>query len=113
MTTSVGQWFAPFRWRELTLLFAALFIRLFAYGALSVVLVFYLTAVGLTEYQTGLLLSLTLLGDTAVSLVSRLLPTGSGAAACFSPAPCLMVGAGLVFSFATHFWLLLLRRPLA
>ena len=39
------------------LLFATRFIRLFAYGALSVVLVFYLVGLGLTESQTGLLLT--------------------------------------------------------
>ena len=44
------------------------FTRLFAYGALSVVLVFYLTSLGLSTSQSGLLLTLTLVGDTAVSL---------------------------------------------
>ena len=50
------------------LLFATRFTRLFAYGALSVVLVFYLIRLGLSEGDTGLLLTLTLLGDTLVSL---------------------------------------------
>ena len=40
------------------LLFATRFIRLFAYGSLSVVLVFYLVGLGLSEPQTGLLLTL-------------------------------------------------------
>jgi len=55
--------------RDGALLFVTRFTRLFSYGALSVVLVFYLTSLGLSESQTGLLLTLTLLGDTAVSLV--------------------------------------------
>jgi MFS family permease len=50
------------------LLFATRFIRLFAYGSLSVVLVFYLVGVGLSNPQTGMLLTLTLVGDTVVSL---------------------------------------------
>src|SRR3954471_1174042 len=50
------------------LLFFTRFARLFAYGALSVVLVLYLTSLGLSESQTGLLLTLTLVGDTFVSL---------------------------------------------
>src|SRR5260370_40419021 len=50
------------------LLFLSRFVRLFSYGALSVVLVFYLTGLGLSESQTGMLLTLTLLGDTVVSL---------------------------------------------
>src|SRR2546430_6015033 len=54
--------------RDGYLLFFTRFMRLFAYGSLSVVLVFYLIALGLSESQTGLLLTLTLAGDVAVSL---------------------------------------------
>ena len=54
--------------RDGWLLFACRFVRLFAYGALSVVLVLYLVGVGLTEPQAGLVLTLTLVGDTVVSL---------------------------------------------
>jgi hypothetical protein len=50
------------------LLFATRFIRLFAYGSLSVVLVLYLVGIGLSPPQTGILLTLTLVGDTVVSL---------------------------------------------
>src|SRR5258707_12429272 len=57
------------------LLFLTRFTRLFAYGALSVVLVLYLTGLGLSESQTGMLLTLTLVGDTFVSLF--LSPPGS------------------------------------
>lgn len=49
-------------------LFLARSLRLFAYGALSVVLVLYLAERGLTEVRIGLLLTATLLGDTALSL---------------------------------------------
>src|SRR5207247_9492383 len=54
--------------RDGWLLFLTRSTRLFAYGALSVVLVFYLTSLGLSTPQTGLLLTLTLVGDTVVSL---------------------------------------------
>ena len=71
------------------LVFIARFIRLFAYGSLSVVLVFYLVGLGLTEPQTGVLLGLTLLGDTAVSLRrSRRKRTGPAIAGCCSPERC-------------------------
>ena len=50
------------------LLFLTRFTRLFAYGALSVILVLYLTGLGLSESQTGLLFTLTLAGDTVISL---------------------------------------------
>jgi MFS family permease len=43
-------------------------VRLFSYGLLSVVLVLYLTAVGFSGAEIGLLLTLALLGDAAISL---------------------------------------------
>jgi MFS family permease len=50
------------------LLFALRCARLFAYGLLSVVLMLFLKEVGLNETQIGLLLTLALSGDTAISL---------------------------------------------
>src|SRR5512136_1489084 len=50
------------------LLFATRIARLFAYGFLAVVLVLYLAQAGLSEAAIGLLLTLTLLGDTVISL---------------------------------------------
>ncbi|MFT3916201.1 MAG: MFS transporter [Anaeromyxobacteraceae bacterium] len=50
-------------------LFAARALRMFAYGLFSIVLVLHLSAAGLDGPAVGLLLTLTLLGDTAVSFV--------------------------------------------
>ena len=55
--------------RDAVVLFVTRFTRLFAYGALSVILVFYLVSLGLTEAQVGILLTLTLAGDIAISLL--------------------------------------------
>jgi MFS family permease len=89
------------------LLFTTRIVRLFAYGSLSVVLALYLIQVGLSEAQVGLLLSLTLLGDTAISLWitthadrigrRRMLLVGAG----------LMILAGIVFMLTRDFTLLL------
>src|SRR6266567_5245464 len=94
--------------RDGYLLFFTRFIRLFAYGSLSVVLVFYLVGLGLSASQTGLLLTLTLIGDTLVSLFlttradrigrRRMLIIGAG----------LMTGAGRAFAFTQSVWLLVL-----
>lgn len=77
------------------------FTRLFAYGALSVVLVFYLTGLGLSESQTGVLLTLTLLGDTLVSLLLTTQADQIGRRSVLTSGALLMAGAGLVFAF-TH-----------
>ena len=53
---------------DVRVLFATRILRLFAYGFLSVVLVLYLAAAGLSEREIGLLLTLTLVGDTLISL---------------------------------------------
>jgi MFS family permease len=88
------------------LLFATRFTRLFAYGSLSVVLVFYLIGVGLSEPQTGVLLTLTLAGDTLVSLVMTTRADRIGRRRMLVAGALLMVAAGLVFASATNFWLL-------
>jgi MFS family permease len=41
---------------------------MFSYGLLAVILALYLSAAGLSDAEIGLLLTLTLLGDTLISL---------------------------------------------
>src|SRR5258707_5450819 len=80
------------------LLFLTRFTRLFAYGALSVVLVLYLTSLGLSESQTGLLLTLTLAGDTVVSLLLTTRADRVGRLRMLIIGAFLMAGAGLTFA---------------
>jgi MFS family permease len=54
--------------RDTSILFTTRIIRLFAYGFLSVILALYLSEAGLSEKQIGILLTLTLAGDAAISL---------------------------------------------
>lgn len=54
--------------KDIYILFATRILRLFAYGALSVVLVLYLSRIGLDDYRIGLLITLTLIGDATISL---------------------------------------------
>lgn len=89
-------------------LFATRFVRLFAYGALSVVLVFYLVGVGLSEPQTGMLLTLTLVGDTVVSLLLTTRADRIGRRRTLLVGTLLMVAAGLVFASTSNLWLLVL-----
>jgi MFS family permease len=94
--------------RDSRLLFLARFVRLCSYGALSVVLVLYLTEVGLSEVQTGLLLTLTLLGDTAVSLCLTTQADRIGRRRMLIVGAVLMAAAGLTFAATDNFFLLLL-----
>ncbi len=98
--------------RDLGLLFATRFIRLFAYGSLSVILVAYLIGVGLTERRTGVLLTCTLLGDTIVSLAIATRADRLGRRRMLVAGAFLMAGAGVVFAISGNFWLLLVAATL-
>ena len=84
--------------RDGRLLFLTRFVRLFSYGMLSVVLVFYLTSAGLTERQTGLLLTLTLAGDTVISLALTTQADRIGRRRMLIAGAILMAGAGAAFA---------------
>jgi len=94
--------------RDVPLLFASRAVRLFAYGFLSVVLVLYLAEAGLSEARIGLLLSLTLAGDTLVSLALTTRADRVGRRAMLLAGAALMVLAGVVFAATKSFVLLLL-----
>src|SRR5216683_240809 len=88
--------------RDGWLLFLTRGTRLFAYGALSVVLVFYLTGLGLTTSQTGLLLALTLAGDTVVSLYLTTQADRIGRRRMLIVGAILMALAGLAFASTSN-----------
>jgi MFS family permease len=79
------------------LLFSTRLVRMFAYGFLSVVLVLYLAKLGLSEGLTGLMLSLALIGDAAISLW---MTTNADR---FGRRRILIVGAGLMLFAAVLF----------
>ena len=93
---------------DLTLLFTTRVVRLFAYGFLSVVLVLYLTNVGLDERQIGLLLSLTLAGDVLVSLYLTTRSDVLGRRRTLIAGALLMAASGAVFASSSAFPLLLI-----
>jgi MFS family permease len=93
---------------DIRLLFATRIARLFAYGLVSVVLVLHLAAAGLSESQIGLLLTLTLLGDAAISLWITTRADRAGRQRMLLLGAVLMILAGAVFAVTSSFWLLVL-----
>ncbi|MEK7439590.1 MAG: MFS transporter, partial [Chloroflexota bacterium] len=93
-------------------LFSTRIARLFAYGSVSVILVLYLAQVGLSEAQIGLLLTFTLIGDTAISLWlttnadrigrKKMLIVGAG----------LMIFAGILFGLTNNIVLLFIAATI-
>jgi MFS family permease len=84
------------------LLFVTRFARLFAYGSLSVILVFYLIGLGLTEGQAGLVLTLTLVGDVIVSLYLTTRADRIGRRRMLVVGSILMAAAGLAFACTSN-----------
>ncbi len=83
---------------DIALLFSARSIRLFAYGALSVVLALYLHEVGLNGEAIGLLFTLTLAGDAGISLWITTTADRIGRKKMLLLGSALMIMAGVVFS---------------
>ena len=88
------------------------FTRLFAYGALSVVLVLYLTALGMGTEQIGVLLTLTLLGDTVVSLWLSTRADRIGRRRVLIIGAALMAAAGVAFALTHNFLVLLVAATI-
>src|SRR6202521_1811137 len=94
--------------RDGWLLFVTRFARLFAYGSLSVILVFYLIGLGLTEVQSGLVLTLTLAGDVVVSLFLTTRADRIGRRRMLIIGAILMAAAGLAFASTHNLFFLIL-----
>lgn len=94
------------------MLFATRVVRLFAYGFLSVILVLYLSEVGLNGGEIGLLLTMTLVGDTGISLWLTTSADRIGRKRMLIVGAALMVLGGLVFAITANFLLLLLAATI-
>ncbi len=98
--------------RDARLLFAARTIRLFAYGFVSVVLVLYLSAIRIDDHRIGLLLTLTLGGDVAISLYLTTRADMLGRRRTLIAGAVLMVLAAVVFASTRDFAFLLIAATI-
>jgi MFS family permease len=98
--------------RDVPVLFATRALRLFAYGLVSVVLVLHLSAAGYGERRIGALLTLTLLGDTALSLFMTTRADRWGRRRMLVVGAALMALAGGAFALTTSFVLLVIAATL-
>jgi MFS family permease len=88
---------------DLALLFAMRALRMFAFGVASVVLVLHLAAAGVPDRRVGLLLTLTLLGDVAVSLAVTARADRAGRRRMLALGGALLAVAGTAFATTTVF----------
>ncbi len=85
---------------------------MFGYGSLAVILVLYLAAAGYDGGAIGLLLSLTLVGDTIVSLWLTTHADRIGRRRTLLIGAALMAAAGVVFASGTAFVVLLIAATI-
>lgn len=83
------------------------FVRLFAYGGSTLVLALYLSALGNSDSLIGLFMTLTLIGDVAISFFLTLFADALGRKAILAAGALLMTASGIAFAFSGNFWVLL------
>ena len=81
-------------------------VRLFAFGALSVILVLHFASLGWSEASIGRLLALTMLGDAAVTLWVTLNADRLGRARMLCLGAGLMILVGVVLPLASSAWII-------
>ncbi len=98
--------------RDGRLLFTTRVLRMFGYGFLAVVLVLYLAALGLDALTIGAILTLTLVGDTLISLWLTTSADRIGRRRVLVAGSLLMVGAGVLFAATSAVPLLILAATI-
>lgn len=83
------------------------FVRLFAYGATTLVLVLYLSELGISDQQIGVFMTLTLFGDVVISLFLTMFADRIGRKDVLALGAVMMAGSGIVFGLSGNYWVLL------
>ncbi len=92
--------------RDSKLLCLQRFVRLFAYGASTLILALYLSNLGTTDARIGLFMSMTLWGDVVISFILTLFADGLGRRRILMLGAALMAASGLVFALSRQYWVL-------
>ena len=98
--------------RDGRLLFLTRLLRMFAYGSLAVVLVLYLASLGIEPLAIGAILTLTLIGDTLISLWLTTRADRIGRRRVLIIGSLLMAAAGVAFAFTSVVALLILAATI-
>lgn len=89
------------------LLCAQRFVRLFAYGGSTLILVSFLSALEISKAKIGIFMTLTMIGDTIISFLCGYFADALGRRSILMAGSVLMVGAGIIFAVCDNFWVLL------
>ncbi|KAF2688400.1 para-aminobenzoate synthase [Lentithecium fluviatile CBS 122367] len=94
--------------KDVYIIILARYLRLFAYGAIALILALYFEELGFSDAQIGLFMTLTLLGDVVVSLLLTLLADSLGRRRTLFLGAASMALSGAVFALTSNYVLLLM-----
>ena len=83
------------------------FVRLLAFSASTLILALFLIELGNSKEKTGLFMTLTLLGDIALSIFFTLIADRLGRRLVLGIGAVGLIGSGIVFGLFSNFWVLL------
>lgn len=81
---------------------------MFAYGTNALILAIFFSALGISDHQIGLFMTLTLLGDVVLGTFLTLVADRIGRRKVLIGGSLLMVLSGIIFAVFENFWILLL-----
>lgn len=93
--------------RDTKILCLQRFVRLFAFGASTLILASYLSALGTSDDLIGLFMTLTLVGDVFISFLLALVADRLGRRNVLGLGALLMCASGIVFATSGNYWVLL------
>ena len=91
--------------RDTKLLCLQRFVRLFAYGASTLILALYLSDLGISDARIGLFMTLTLLGNVVISFLLTLVADNLGRRRILILGAGLMTASGIVFAISRDYWI--------
>lgn len=92
--------------RDTKILCLQRFVRLFAYGASTLILALYLSSINVSDAKIGLFMTLTLLGDVLISFILTLFADGLGRRRILVAGAASMMASGIIFAVTDAYWIL-------
>lgn len=84
------------------------FVRLFAYGASTLILAAYLSSLNISETWIGLFMTLTLAGDVIIGFLLTIVADNLGRRRILALGALLMTVSGIAFALSGNYWVLLI-----
>ncbi|KAK8161312.1 major facilitator superfamily domain-containing protein [Phyllosticta citrichinensis] len=93
--------------RDVYIIYTTRFLRMAAYGGVALILALFFERLSIPDARIGLFMTLTLLGDVAISLLLTLVADALGRRRTLLLGSVCMALAGIFFSVSSNYWVLL------